>query len=140
MKKPSAGQQYQNINTQTGVTDADPHRLIQMLYAGVIEKIAVAKGCIERGDVKGKGEAISKAIGIVGGLQDSINHDVDAAQLSDNLSSLYIYVTERLTHANIHDDITSLDDSAKVLKELQEGWNAIRADVVAAQTAKPETV
>jgi flagellar protein FliS len=140
MKKTTAEQQYSQINTQTGIVDADPHRLIQMLYTGALEKIAVAKGCIQRGDRAGKGEAISKAIGIIGGLQDSINHDVGAASLSDNLATLYHYATERLTHANIHNDIKSLDDALTVLKELQAGWNGIRADVLAAQTAKPETV
>ena len=136
MKKLPAGQQYKSINTQTGIVDADPHRLIQMLFAGALEQILVAKGCMQRADVAGKGEAISKAIGIVGGLLDSVNEDAeqkssDATQLGTNLTALYTFVTRRLSDANIANDELALDESANVLRELQSGWNDIRAEVLA---------
>ena len=130
----NAGQQYQQINAQTGVVDADPHRLIQLLFSGALDKIAVAKGCIKRNDIAGKGEAISKAVGIVGGLKDSLNHEVADSGLSDNLMSLYEFVTQQLTQANINHSLDSLDDAAKVLKELQAGWADIRPEAL--QTIK----
>ena len=133
----SAGQQYQSINTQTGVVDADPHRLIQMLFSGALDKISIAKGCIQREDIAGKGEAISKAIGIVGGLRDSVRPVGDDG-LADNLSSLYEFVTNRLAYANIKADFAALDESAKILKELQAGWDGIRGDAVK-NLKKPES-
>ena len=93
MNKRTASKEYTNVNAQTGVVDADPHRLIQMLYSGALEQIAVAKGCMQRSEIAGKGEAISKAIGIVNGLQGSVNHDIDSDGLTDRLSSLYEFVT-----------------------------------------------
>lgn len=134
MNKKGAGQ-YLDINAQTGVIDADPHRLIQMLYAGAIDRIAVAKGCMQRDDIAGKGAAISKAIGIVGGLRDSVNTDMADKSLPDNLSSLYEYVTQRLTDANIKNDAAGLDEATNILKELQAGWNDIRAEVLAQSQA-----
>jgi len=130
MKKLQAGQQYKSINTQTGVVDADPHRLIQMLFAGALEQISVAKGCMQRADLAGKGEAISKAVGIVGGLLDSVNTDVEQEGLGSNLTALYTFVTRRLTEANIANDVLGLDESANVLRELQAGWNEIRPEVL----------
>lgn len=140
MKQLKAGQQYKSINTQTGVVDADPHRLIQMLFAGALEQISVAKGCMQRADLAGKGEAISRAIGIVGGLLDSVNEDAEQESLGDrsdttplgaNLTALYSFVTRRLSEANIANDESGLDESANVLRELQAGWNEIRAEVLA---------
>ena len=140
MKQLKAGQQYKSINTQTGVVDADPHRLIQMLFAGALEQISVAKGCMQRADLAGKGEAISRAIGIVGGLLDSVNEDAEQESLGDrsdttplgaNLTALYSFVTRRLSEANIANDESGLDESANVLRELQAGWNDIRAEVLA---------
>lgn len=136
MKNLQAGQQYKSINTQTGVIDADPHRLIQMLFAGAIEHISVAKGCMQRDDLAGKGEAISKAIGIVGGLLDSVNVDAEQEGLGDNLSALYHFVTRRLSEANANNDSVALDESANVLRELQAGWNDIRAEVVSESSAE----
>ena len=104
MKNLQAGQQYKSINTQTGVVDADPHRLIQMLFAGALEQISIAKGCMQRSDLAGKGEAISKAIGIVGGLLDSVNVDAEQKSLGTNLSALYTFVTGRLSEANSNND------------------------------------
>ena len=128
MSKSSAGQ-YQQINAQTGVVDADPHRLIQMLYAGALDQIAIAKGCMERGDVEGKGAAIGKAIGIVGGLRDSLNDSIES-MVGDNLAALYDFSTQRLAQANATNNTAALDDVSRVLRELQAGWNSIRDDAL----------
>jgi len=131
MNKHTASKQYSSVNAQTGIVDADPHRLIQLLYNGAIEQIAIAKGCMQRKDIAGKGEAISKAIGIVNGLAGSINHEVDSDGLGDNLASLYDFANRKLTEANINNDEKALDEVLPVLKELQAGWNEIRPEVLA---------
>ncbi len=127
----SAGQQYTQINAQTGVVDADPHRLIQMLFTGALEQIAIAKGCMQRDNIAGKGEAIGKAIGILGGLSDSLNPEAGDQGMTDNLASLYDFATTRLTQANIDNDVAKLDEASKVLLELQAGWNEIRPEALA---------
>ena len=140
MKNLQAGQQYKSINTQTGVVDADPHRLIQMLFAGALEQISIAKGCMQRSDLAGKGEAISKAIGIVGGLLDSVNIDAEQKSLGTNLSALYTFVTGRLSEANSNNDELALDQSANVLRELQAGWNDIRSEVLSQASSESVSV
>ncbi len=140
MKNLQAGQQYKSINTQTGVVDADPHRLIQMLFAGALEQISIAKGCMQRSDLAGKGEAISKAIGIVGGLLDSVNVDAEQKSLGTNLSALYTFVTGRLSEANSNNDELALDQSANVLRELQAGWNDIRSEVLSQASSESVSV
>ena len=116
MNKKQGSSEYSSVNAQTGIVDADPHRLIQMLFSGALDQIAVARGCIQRNDVAGKGAAISKAIGIVDGLQSSVNHDVESDGLGDNLAALYDFVNRRLSDANINSDTSVL-----VEKEWQEG-------------------
>ena len=140
MKNLQAGQQYKSINTQTGVVDADPHRLIQMLFAGALEQISIAKGCMQRSDLAGKGEAISKAIGIVGGLLDSVNVDAEQKSLGTNLSALYTFVTGQLSEANSNNDELALDESANVLRELQAGWNDIRSEVLSQASSESVSV
>ncbi|SJM96221.1 B-type flagellar protein FliS (fragment) [Crenothrix polyspora] len=36
--------QYQQVSVHSGIMDASPHRLVQMLMEGALEKIALAKG------------------------------------------------------------------------------------------------
>ncbi|KFI18762.1 flagellar protein FliS, partial [Nitrosococcus oceani C-27] len=83
------------IGAQSAVTAADPHRLIQMLLEGALEKITVARGAIARNDITQKGVNIGEAIDIVSGLQASLNREL-GAEIADNLDRLYDYIVCRL--------------------------------------------
>ena len=67
--------QYSQNAVQTGIESASPHRLIQMLLEGAASKIAVAKGFMERGEIRAKGEQIGCAISILEGLKASLDHE-----------------------------------------------------------------
>ena len=73
MNAKSALSFYKQVNSQTGVVDADPHRLIQLLLDGALDRIAQAKGALIAGDTPAMGEALGKAIGILSGLQGSLD-------------------------------------------------------------------
>lgn len=116
--------QYKQVGVHSAVMDATPHRLVQMLMEGVLEKVALAKGNIARKEVAKKGENISKAITIVGGLQASLNKEV-GGELSENLNNLYDYMTRRLIMANIRSDQRILDEVADLMLEVKAGWDVI---------------
>ena len=61
MNRMAALRQYRNVNTQSEMVDASPHRLIQLLMEGGLSRIAQARGCMERGELAQKGVLISKA-------------------------------------------------------------------------------
>ena len=63
--------------------------------------------------------------------QESLGDQSSAGPLGANLTALYSFVTRRLSEANIANDESGLDESANVLRELQAGWNEIRAEVLA---------
>ena len=69
MNSYSAVNSYASVKVHSGVESASPHRLIQMLFEGALERIAQAKGAISQKQFARKGELISKAAAIVGGLQ-----------------------------------------------------------------------
>ncbi|MCC7221366.1 MAG: flagellar export chaperone FliS [Candidatus Contendobacter sp.] len=117
-------QQYQQVSTESGVAYASPHRLIQMLMEGAFERIATAKGCIQRQDISGKGEQIGKAIDIVGGLREGLNLEA-GGELAANLDALYAFMQQRLVEANLRSDTAILDEVADLLRPIKEGWDAI---------------
>lgn len=121
---PKALRQYQQVNAQSGVAYASPHRLIQMLMEGALERIAVAKGCIQRQDIAAKGEQIGKAVDIIGGLREGLNHEA-GGEIAANLDALYDYLQRRLLEANLHSDIATLDEVADLLRPIKEAWDAI---------------
>lgn len=120
--------QYQSTSTQSGIFDASPHRLIQMLMEGALEKIAKAKGFMLRKEIEKKGQHISWAIKIIGGLQSSLNKDV-GGDLTDNLDNLYDYMCQKLLEANSENSIEKLDEVTGLLATVKEGWDGIEDEV-----------
>lgn len=120
-----AMKQYQTVNVNAQVSEADPHRLIQMLLEGGLQRIAQAKGAMEYGNIALKGELIGKAMGIIGGLREAVDTE-KGGEIAANLDNLYAFMQQRLSQANLKNDPSMLDDVAKLLREIKEGWDGIR--------------
>jgi len=120
--------QYQQIDTQSSIASATPHRLIQLMMERALAKMGVAKAHMEREEVREKGDNIGDAIGIISGLQASLNHKANA-KLSANFDELYSYMMRRLLEANLRDDPSILDEVSGLLQELKEAWDAITGQV-----------
>ncbi|HHO59178.1 MAG TPA: flagellar export chaperone FliS [Thiotrichales bacterium] len=119
---------YNQVNRVSGVTDADPHRLVQMLLEGALGKIAIVKGLMLRKDMAKKGEVIGQAISIVAGLRSSLNKEA-GGEVAENLDRLYDYIERQLLQANLKNDANILDEVAALLKEVKAGWDAIPQEV-----------
>ncbi|MCU1723865.1 MULTISPECIES: flagellar export chaperone FliS [Pseudomonas] len=118
--------QYQKISAQAQTSEASPHRLVQMLMEGGLDRVAQAKGSLERNDIAGKGIAIGKAIGIIGGLREGLDRDNMTPEL-ERLDGLYLYMNRRLIDANLKNDIAALDEVTDLLITVKEGWDAVVA-------------
>jgi flagellar protein FliS len=118
--------QYQKVNSHAQISEASPHRLVQMLMEGGLDRMAQAKGALERGDIALKGLMLGKAVDIVIGLRDGLNPEKteDPASI-EQLDSLYAYMTTRLTEANLNNDTAIIDEISGLLETLKSGWDAI---------------
>ena len=125
-------QAYQRVNTQTSITDADPHKLIQLLYNAAIERINMAKARMQAKDYAGKGQLIGKAIEIIGGLRSFLDFE-KGGDLSAQLEALYDYMERRLLEASAKNDVEKLDEVLGLLRSVKEGWDGIRQEVVGQQ-------
>lgn len=120
-----AARAYATNDVETGVLAASPQMLIVMLYDGAIRAIATAKAELARGDLGAKGEALSKAIGIVDeGLKGSL-HAEAAGEVGANLVALYDYMIHTLLQANLRNDVGLMDEVASLLRELKEAWELV---------------
>jgi len=115
---------YADIGRHASIEAASPHRLIQMLFDGALDRIANAQGHISRGDISAKGYDIGRAIGIVEGLRMSLDRSVDHP-LTVNLDQLYDYICRCLLRANLESSPVLLAESATLLRELKTAWDAI---------------
>jgi len=127
-------QAYQRVNAQTSITDADPHKLIQLLYNGALERINMAKARMQANDIEGKGRLITKAIEIIGGLRSFLDFE-KGGELAQRLESLYDYMERALFEANMKNDPAKLDEVAELLRAIKDGWDGIREEVISQQQA-----
>nr|WP_180202856.1 flagellar export chaperone FliS [Pseudomonas sp. SbOxS1]NYU02402.1 flagellar export chaperone FliS [Pseudomonas sp. SbOxS1] len=117
---------YQKVNSHAQISEASPHRLIQMLYEGGLDRLAQAKGAIARGDIAQKCLMITKSIDIITGLRQGLHEEKaeDPASIQQ-LDSLYEYMNSQLLKANVSSDPEIIDEVVRLLTTLKSGWDAI---------------
>ncbi len=115
---------YAKVNYGANVEIASPHRLIDMLFEGALERISQARGAMQYGEVELKGKKINDAVRIVGGLRENLNLD-DGGEIAQNLNNLYIYIQGLLAKAHLNNDDSILEECGNLLGELRLAWKQI---------------
>ncbi len=112
---------YDAVGAFTGVTGADRTRLILMLFDGLLDSLAGARGHIEHGNLAAKGRALGRASQIVLGLRGALDFE-QGGELARNLDELYGYVTRRLLQAHAGDDVAAIDEVRGLMAEIRGAW------------------
>ena len=124
---------YRQVGVQTGVASASPHQLVQMLLDACQDSLAQARGAIAAGDIPAKGRAIGRAARIVEeGLKACLDLDAGGLLAAD-LNALYAYIGVRLTHANLSNDVATLEECGRLLEPVRLAWVAIGPQMTAAR-------
>lgn len=128
----SVANAYHQVGVHTGVVSASPHKLIAMLFDGLLDCLAQAQGAIASGNVEAKCNAISRGLRIVDeGLHGVLNLE-QGGELAANLNDLYSYVTLRMTEANLRSDPALLEECKRLIEPVREAWIAIGPQAEAA--------
>ena len=113
---------YVQTGIESGVPEADAHRLVEMLFEGALTALADARIKLTAGDTAGRGRAISKAISIVDeGLRGSLDI-TKGGELASRLEALYRFICSRLLHANLKGEPKPLEEASALLTQLQDAW------------------
>jgi flagellar protein FliS len=120
--------QYGQVAVAAEVAYATPHRLVQMLMEGALDRVAAAKGQVVRREFEGKSRNISWAASLLKGLRNSLDLE-RGGEIAANLDDLYDYLCRRLMEANRENDIAVLEEVSGLLGEVKAGWDAIPPDL-----------
>lgn len=124
---------YAKIGVETGVLAASPVKLVVMLYEGAITACNSAVVHMQRKDFEHKGAALTKAILIIEtGLRVSLDKKSGGA-IAESLDALYVYMSDRLTVANVRNDSANVKEVIKLLIELKNAWEEIDKSKATAQ-------
>ncbi len=124
MNANAALKSYTNVHYEGQVAGASPQRLIQMLYEGVLERIAQAKGAMQQKNFELKGKKVSDAINIVMALRDSLNFE-QGGEIAYNLDALYDYIARTLWQAHAKNSLKQLDEVSGLIDEVYSAWKQL---------------
>jgi flagellar protein FliS len=119
---------YQSVSAHGNVAAADPHRLVQMLMDGVMERLAKARGCIERRETSKQTKLLHSCVTLLTELRGSLNIQQGGA-LARNLSELYEYMMRQLMRANLESNVEYVKEVTSLLGEVRGAWTAIGPEV-----------
>ena len=114
---------YKATSIAADLAVADPHRVIQLMMQVFLERLAQAKGAIERQDMEAKSTAVSKAQGLLHGLQDAL--DMSQGAISEDLHGLYAYMDERIWDASLTRDVAPLDEVMNLMVTIKSAWDQL---------------
>ncbi len=118
---------------KTQVTTSEPVELVRLLVDGALRYTCQAQESIRAGRVKEKALELSKAGQIVSELMNCLDFR-RGGEIALNLESLYVFVLQKITDANITNNASHLDGVVKVLSDLSAAWTTV-ASGGAAQAA-----
>ncbi len=128
---------YQRTNLEAELSVADPHRIVQMMFEGLLERLAQSKGAILRKDFEYKSDRISKALGIVNGLQVSLDKKQDP-ELYEKMYALYDYIKELINEASTKLTVEPLDEAIKLILPIKQAWDNIPPEARAEAYARKQ--
>lgn len=115
---------YKSVATHSAVLEADPYQLICMLMDGALERLHIAKGCIERGDKTQKASVLHRVGAIIDELRSSLDHKA-GGKIATDLDALYDYMMRRVMSANLQEDVAAIDEVGRLLSQIRAAWGQI---------------
>lgn len=109
-------------------TSAD---LTLMLYEGAIKFCNIAHMAMEHGEVAKANTNIQKARNIIVELQTTLNFDYPVAK---DFDTIYTFIFERMTAANVSKDPAIVDEILVQLRELRDIWKQVMRTAAASSS------
>lgn len=117
-------QAYKKVSIDSQLSSASPHKVVQMLMAGAIERLIQGKAAMLQNNVAVKGERLGKALDIIISLRSCLSMD-DGGDIAKNLDQLYEFMITQITSANSTNNPEQLDDVIDIVREIKSAWDQI---------------
>ncbi len=117
-------QAYKKVSVDSQLSAASPHKVIQMLMAGAIERLVQGKAAMEQGNIAVKCERLGKALDIVISLRSCLSMN-DGGDVAQNLDQLYEFMISQISIANAENKPEPIDDVVNIIREIKSAWDQI---------------
>jgi flagellar protein FliS len=114
-------QQYASNFVETAVSEASPHKLVEMLYDGAVKNLTLMKVFIEQKNYEKKAEHANKALSIINALRGGVELE-KGGDVAQNLYALYDYCYRRTFEASAKNNIEVVEEVLEHIKGLRDAW------------------
>ena len=115
---------YRSVDLESRAASASPYELVVVLFDGLLDELARARGHIEGKRYQQKGQSLEKCLNILNGLNGALDYDT-GGELVQGLSRLYDYCIYRLSDVSVTLSLEGLDEVVHLLETLREGWEGV---------------
>lgn len=125
-----------NAYFRTQVQSSTPLERVVMLYDGALRALDTARESMTKHDLLARRAAISRVIGIVTELQNTLDLE-RGGQIAADLDRLYDYVLAKIIEAQTTQKPQGIEEARRVLEPLRDAWQAIAAATGTPAVATP---
>lgn len=115
---------YQKTTVNAEISVADPYYVTKMLYQGLFERLAQAKGAIERGDLALKAKKLSTATAILENLRSTLDFS-QSKSIAQGLYDIYSYMIDQVAEASLNLMTQPIDNAIRALMPIKKAWDSI---------------
>ena len=115
---------YQKTTVNAEISVADPYYLTKLLYQGLFERLAQAKGAIERGDLALKAKKLSTATAILENLRSTLDFS-QSKSIAQGLYDIYSYMIDQVAEASLNLMTQPIDNAIRALMPIKKAWDSI---------------
>lgn len=116
---------YRQTAVETRVHEADPHKLVELMLEGAIQRLRTAEACVASGDISRKAKAASEAGAIVDSLSGCLDFE-QGGDIAQRLEALYDYASRKIATANMSNDAEGFGEVATLLSDVFSAWKQIK--------------
>ena len=115
---------YQKTTVNAEISVADPYYVTKLLYQGLFERLAQAKGAIERGDLALKAQKLSTATAILENLRSTLDFS-QSKSIAQGLYDIYSYMIDQVAEASLNLVTQPIDNAIRALMPIKKAWDSI---------------
>ncbi len=120
---------YKEIELDTEIMQASPHRLVQMMFEKCMDGIIISRQLMRENDTPKKCHMLTKVINIICHLRDTLDmENEECRELSTHLKNVYDYIEHQLIMANLKNEPIYLDNAMKHLQRISAAWDKIEEE------------
>lgn len=115
---------YHKTTVNAEISVADPYYVTKLLYQGLFERLAQAKGAIERGDLALKAKKLSTATAILENLRSTLDFS-QSKSIAQGLYDIYSYMIDQVAEASLNLMTQPIDNAIRALMPIKKAWDSI---------------